>query len=139
MSTRNGLHRLAAGGAVLVGTFLMMGAYGHIMAVLPVMQSGASDSGSFALSLPGVILATAGVLSVALCKALWDGRPWALNGAIVINALALIYFSYLLWRGLPGHPVAMFTGVVACNTVLLLATRFGLVWPLSNAGSATER
>ncbi len=134
MGTRNGLHILAAGGAVLVGAFLALGAFGHFEAVLPSINEGGSDRSAFALLLPGIILASAGVISIALSKALWDGRRWALDVASTINALALIYFGFLLWKGLPGHPVAIFAAIVACNLVLLLATRSGLVWPVGDAG-----
>ncbi len=128
---RNSLHTLCAVGAVLVGTFLLMGAYGHLEAVLPI-----EGDGAFALVLPGLILASGGLVNLALCKWLWDGSERALSGALVINALALVYLLYLLAIGVPGHPVAMFTGIVACYWALLLATRLGLVWP-ADAGRAS--
>lgn len=133
MKTRNGLHPLSAIGSVLVGTFLVLGAYGHFTAVLPSLSGADRDANTFTLLLPGLILAAAGLLSAALCKVLWDGRRWALDAALGINVMALGYLLYLLWKGVPDHPVAMFSGIVACNLVLLCATRLGLVWRIGGA------
>jgi hypothetical protein len=47
----------------------------------------------------------------------------------VINSLVLLYLVYLLIRGLPDHPITIFTGVVACNLAVLASTRAGLAWP----------
>lgn len=129
---RNGLYRIAAVGAVLVGVFLMMGAYGHIAAVRPMMDAEGTAPGSLRLWLPGLILAFAGMLSVALSKWLWAGMRLAVAAALLINALALAYFLYLLWTGVPNHPVGLFAGIVSCNLVLLMATRLGLVWPVES-------
>ena len=124
----NGLYRLAAAGAVLVGSFLLLGAYGHLDAVLPT-----EGDGVFRLLLPGLILAGIGLINLLSCKWLWDGSRPSLSIALATNALALTYLLYLLARGVPGHPVALFTGIVACYWVLLLAIRFGLVWPVDGA------
>ena len=136
---RNGLHRLAAAGAVLVGVFLLMGAAGHFEAVLPVIDDPEREANGFALLLPGLILAAAGVFSVSLCKALWDAARWAVNVALTTNALALIYLLYLMWRGVPDHPVALFTGIVACNLLVLVVTRAGLTWPAEPPSSTGGR
>ena len=133
MSGDNGLHKVAAGGAALVGTFLVLGAYGHFEAVWPAISRGGKSGNAMALALPGVILVFTGVFSVALCKSLWDGRRMAVDAALAINTLALVYLVYLLLRGVPGHPVGLFTGIVACNVTLLAATRAGLVWPAPKA------
>ncbi|MEL7448473.1 MAG: hypothetical protein AAFN78_04645 [Pseudomonadota bacterium] len=135
---RNGLHRVAAGGAVLVGIFLLMGAAGHFEAVLPVVNDPGREGSGFALLVPGLILAAAGLFSVSLCKALWDARRWGINVALTTNALALVYLLYLMWRGVPDHPVALFTGIVACNLLVLVATRAGLVWPAQSPSSGED-
>lgn len=138
MKTRNGLYPLSAAGLLLVGAFLMLGAYGHFEAVLPSLSDVDQDANTFALLLPGLILAAAGVLSVALCKSLWDGSRRGLDAALAINTLALGYLLYLLWKGVPGHPVAMFTGIVACNLLLLLATRLGMVWRVGGSAAGND-
>ena len=133
MNADNGLHKLTAVGAVLVGAFLLLGAAGHFRAVLPLIDADPDHADAFRLLLPGIILAASGLLSAALCKVLWEGRKRALDVAAGINAAALAYLLYLLWKGVPDHPVALFTGIVACNLVVLAATRFGLVWPVGQS------
>lgn len=133
----NGLHKLTALGAVLVGVFFLAGAYGHFEAVWPLITGEAANR--TALIVPGAILAAAGVICLALCKPLWDGVGAALDGALVINVLALGYFLFLMGKGeVADHPIGIFTGVVACNLVLLLATRFGLVWPVAVAPDSND-
>lgn len=133
---RNLLYNLCAIGAVAVGVFLLLGAWGHFEAVLPLLRGDAAGAGqsAFALLLPSVLLAVGGVLNGVLCKVLWDGRRSAVDFALVLNLLLLGYLAWLLWVGVPGHPVATFAGVVAGNIVLLAATRLGLVWPATAAG-----
>ena len=124
----NGLNKLTALGAVLVGVFFLAGAYGHYQAVWPLITGNAGNS--TALIVPGAILAVAGLVSISLCRALWDGGGASIDVALAINALALGYFLFLMWKGeVPDHPIGIFTGVVACNLVLLAVTRLGLVWP----------
>ena len=127
MHSRNGLHILAAAGAMLVGVFLLIGAAGHLQAVLPSIRDGSGDN-ALSLLLPGLLLAVAGALNVSSCRPLWDGGRLAMNAALAVNVLALIYLVYLLQKGVPGHPVGLFTGIVACYAVLLALTRLGLVW-----------
>ncbi len=133
----NGLHKLTALGAVLVGVFFLAGAYGHYEAVWPLITGDAANK--TALIGPGAILAMAGVISIALCKPLWDGMGTALDATIVINVLALGYFLFLMGQGeVPDHPIGIFAGVVACNLVLLMATRLGLVWPAVAAPDSND-
>ena len=127
---RNGLHTLAAVGALLVGVFLIMGAYGHFQAVWPMITGDAPNA--TALAMPGIILAATGILSVGLCKMLRGGVSAAFDANLVIDSLALGYFLYLLGMGnVPDHPIGVFAGVMACNLVLLAVTRLGLVWPVA--------
>jgi hypothetical protein len=137
MKAHNGLYPLSAAGSLLAGIFLLLGAYGHFEAVLPSLSAAHDDANAFALLLPGSILAAAGVLSVALCKSLWDGRRRGLNAALTINTLTLAYLLYLMWQGVPNHPVAVFTGIVACNLVVLLTTRLGMVWQIGGAAAGS--
>ena len=125
---RNRLHVFTASSALLVSAWLIAGAYGHLAAVLPV-TAGDGNRNGFTLLLPGLLLGFAAALNAALCKWLWDGRIQALNVAIVLNAALLIYLIYLLLRGVPGHPLASFSAIVATFLLLLVATRSGLVWP----------
>ena len=126
----NRLPRLSAGAAVLVGAFLLLGAFGHVEAVWPRIQ-GEADAAvpALRLLLPAVLLGLGGVTNLALCKLLWDGDARGLLAALFTNSLLLAYLIYLLWRGVPGHPLVTFTSVVASFLVLVAAQRFGLVWP----------
>lgn len=126
----NGLYRLAAISAILVGVFLILGGYGHIVGVLPRISAAESVAEQLRLWSPGLILGLAGAFSIALSRMLWGGRRLAVDAALGISALALSYLVYLLHRGVPEHPVGLFTGIVACQGVLLLALRAGLVWPV---------
>lgn len=133
-NSNNLLYRLAAIGGVLVGIFLLLGAYGHLAAVLPAIssESGGEIVQQFALLLPGLLLFVSGVLNAALCKYLWDEKQWSLQLALLSNVVVLTYLGYLLWKGVPDHPVGMFLAMVASHVVLLGATRVGLVWPKRN-------
>jgi hypothetical protein len=124
----NWLPPLSAIGAVLVGVFLLLGAYGHLEAVLPAVASD-GGAGSFRLLLPGTVLALGGIMNIVFCRLLWTGSRVAQHVALVINSLVLMYLIYLLVRGMPDHPITIFTGVVACNLAVLASTRAGLRWP----------
>ncbi len=65
-SSRNSLYSLASVGGVLLGFFLLAAAYGHFAAVWPAIDSeaAASDYSRFALLLPGLILATTGLIDI---------------------------------------------------------------------------
>lgn len=126
--SENRLPRVGAGGAILVGAFLLLGAHGHVEAVLPAVRDGTGES--LWLLLPGLILGVAGAANIGLCKLVWDASPAGLTAAVTVNSLALLYLAWLLWTGVvPDHPIALFTGVVASYVVLLAANRCGLVWP----------
>jgi hypothetical protein len=126
--SENRLPRVGAVGAILVGAFLLIGAHGHVDAVLPAVRSGTGEN--LWLLVPGLILGVAGAANIGLCKLVWDANPSGLNAALTVNCLTLLYLAWLLWTGVvPDHPIALFTGVVASQAVLLAANRFGLVWP----------
>ena len=130
-SPRNGLHGLAAAGAVLLGLFLLAGAGGHIVAVWPVLDSdiGASFAKRFAVLLPGLVLLAGGMINLVFCWPLWAGTRWALHASIAGNLINAIYFGWLLARGVPEHPIGLFLAAVASYLLLLGAIRAGLVWP----------
>lgn len=129
--SRNLLYVLAAIGGAFVGCSLLLGAYGHLAAVLPAIggEDNASIVRRLALVLPGLFLLVPGVLNFALCRFLWDGKLWSLRLALTGNGLALAYLVYLLWKGVPGHPVGIFLAIIASYVVLLGAIRSGLIWP----------
>ena len=136
-SPRNALWRLASGGGVLLGCFLLLAAYGHFSAVWPSIQSdaGLSGSGRFSLLLPGLLLIITGLIDIALCRVLWMGIRWALYPALVFNALAVIYLVFLmLSQSAPDHPIGPFVALVSSYIILLLAIRFGLIWPAVDNG-----
>lgn len=128
---RNLLYNLAAIGGVFLAFFLLLGAYGHFAAVLPAMgsESNTSIGPELVLLLPGLLLLVTGILNVALCTFLWNGKQWSLQLALLGNGLTLAYLAYLLWTEVPNHPIGLFLAMVTCYVVLLGATRFGLVWP----------
>jgi len=127
----NSLRRLAAVGGVLLGLFFVAGALGHFAAAWPAVDGGATASGKsrFAILLPGLILVSAGLVNVGLCKALWSGSAWSLQLALVINVVATAYLAHLLSKGMPGHPIGIFVALVSSHVILLGAIRLGLVWP----------
>jgi len=124
----NRFPRLSAAGAVLVGAFLLLGAFGHVEAVLPRIQVEGAVS-PLRLLLPAAFLGLAAVTNLALCKLLWDGSARGLQAALLVNSLLLAYLVYLLWHGVPGHPIVNFTSVVASYLIVLAAQKFGMVWP----------
>lgn len=129
---RNSLYNLAAIGGALLGLFLIIAAHGHLWAVWPDINSGKSASGSsrLVLILPGLILATIGLMNIAIFRVLWVGMNWALHLALIINVLAAAYFTYLLLgQSAPGHPIGQFVATMCSYIILLMAIRVGLVWP----------
>ncbi|MEM9386554.1 MAG: hypothetical protein AAGA68_15965 [Pseudomonadota bacterium] len=127
----NALYRLAAGLGLLLGLFLLLGAYGHFEAVLAdrAHRERLSVAAWLALAVPGLILSGAGSINIGVCAALWSGVSWALNLALLGCAGAVAYLAYVMTTDLPGHPVGAFLALVASHTVLLGAIRVGLVWP----------
>jgi len=130
-SLRNGLHSLAAAGAVLLGILLLAGAAGHLVAVWPTITTGGDSAPGhrLALLLPGLMLGGASVANLALCWGLWTGGRRALHWALVVNLVAAFYFGALLVRGVPGHPIGLFVAATTSIVLLLLAARAGLIWP----------
>ena len=134
---RNSLYSLASVGGVLLGAFLLAGAYGHFEAVWPMIDSGADSKRRIALLLPGTVLLVTGLVNVGLCWTLWIGRHWSLHLALALNSLATIYIGYLLYRGVvPDHPIGIFLALVSSYVLLLGAIRAGLTWPATGADSA---
>lgn len=134
---RNSLHRLASGGGVLLGVFLLTGAFGHFVAVWPAFNAGviASDNSRVALLLPGLMLAATGLLNIGLCRALWTGTMWSLQLALLFNGVTAVYLAYLLIHGVPDHPIGLFLALVSSYVLVLGAIRVGLVWPAMDTGS----
>lgn len=134
----NSLYRVAAGGGVVLGVFLLLGGFGHLQAVRPALEQAGStsDASAFALLLPALMLLTTGLIDIALCRALWRGSAWSLNLALLSNTLATTYLMYLLAQGVPGHPIGLFLALVASFVLLLGVIRLGLVWPA--AASSAE-
>ena len=125
----NGLNRVATVTGVLVSTLLLAGAYGHFVAVWPSVTGDGPRSARLLLMLPGGVLLVAGFANALVSKYLWDGARWALTVALLCNVLAAAYFTVLLGRGVPDHPIGLFVAVVGAHTVILSAIRVGLRWP----------
>lgn len=138
--TCNALYRIASVGGLLMGLFLMSAAYGHFVAVWPVIDgsSDSSQSSRLSLLLPGLLLVTTALINIGLCRVLWIGMRWALHLALVFNVLAAMYLIYLLLgQAVPDHPIGPFVALVSSYIILLAAIRLGLVWPASkDLGSA---
>ena len=132
---RNHLHALAAVGGLVMGVFLLLGAYGHYAAVWPMLDA-PLDEGRFRLLLPGLMLALPGVINIVVCRAVWVGARWSVNLSLAANILAAVYLGYQLFRGVPGHPIGLFLALVSSYTLLLVAIRLGLVWPTREFESA---
>ena len=132
--TTNTLHRVASGSGVLLGAFLLLGGFGHLFGVrAPLAETvSPSDQSLFALLLPTVVLIGAGLTNIGLCRSLWRGHEGALNGALLVNALTMVYVASLLPRDVPGHPIGTFLALAACHVVLLGSIRLGLAWPLED-------
>ncbi len=128
---RNLLHLLASLGGLLLGLFLAMAALGHLSAVWPTLGA----NGWTAL-LPAMVLAGTCVLNLAASVPLWTGSRWAVQVALACNTLVMIYFAYLLQRGVPGHPIGVFVALETSYVILLGVIRVGLVWPAT--GSLTR-
>ncbi len=128
---RNALYSLAAVGGVLLGLFLLAGASGHFIAVWPSLDSAVTPSlvNRFNLLKPGLILLTTGLINIGVCRGLWMGKNWALQLALGCNVFTMIYFGWLLTKGVPDHPIGVFLASAASYVVLLGAIRVGLVWP----------
>ncbi|KAA9129645.1 hypothetical protein F3N42_14875 [Marinihelvus fidelis] len=130
-SAKNWLPRLAALGAALLGVFLLLGAWGHLQAVAQAVWSDGIEPTPrrWTLILPAAILATAGLVNLAASKPLWSGSGPSLYAALAGNGLTLAYLLFLLVTGVPGHPVGLFTSLVVCEFLVLVAVRAGLRWP----------
>lgn len=128
---RNSLNGLASVGGVLLGVFLLAGAFGHFASVWSTTdgQFGISSAPPFPLLFPGLLLLLSGSINICLCRALWTGARWALHSALAVNLLTAVYLGYLLDQGVPGHPIGLFLALVSSQILLLAAIRSGLIWP----------
>ncbi len=136
LPTRNSLHSLASVFGVLLGAFLLAGAYGHFEAVWPIVDGGAEPERRVALLLPGAVLLFTGLLNIGLCRALWTGAGWALLLALAANSLAVLYLGFLLYQSVvPDHPIGTFLALVSSFVLILAALRAGLTWPATGADS----
>ncbi len=130
-SPDNSLFRLTSVVGAFLGLSLLAAAYGHFAAVWPAIDAGSGESAKsrFLLLLPGLVLTINGLINIVVCRALWLCMNWALNTALVFNAMTTIYLLHLLVHGVPDHPIGFFVALVLSVLVLLIAIRMGLVWP----------
>ena len=131
---RNNLYNLAAVNAVLLGALLTLGANGHFVAVwAQLIDQDAVIQHRLLLLLPGATLAGTALLNILLCKPLWQARGYALNITLAGNLLAMLYFIYLMLKGVPDHPIGVFLALEMSFVILLVVTRAGLAWPAPDA------
>ncbi|MEM6639704.1 MAG: hypothetical protein AAF610_07365 [Pseudomonadota bacterium] len=129
-----GLYRIASANCVLVGLLCLTGAHGHVFAV---WDSVVDASGSrVALLMPAVQLAFTGFSNLLLAAAVWRRGSLAIWMALFINVVAAVYFSCLLHQGVTDHPIGLFLAVVAAHSLVLVALKMGLMWPVESARTA---
>ncbi len=126
----NDLYRLAAVTGLLLGSFLLAGASGHLIAVWPILplESGEISAQVWSLLFPGLVLACGCIANLTLTIGLWRGRSRAMYASLSFNAVCAIYLAFLLAKGVPGHPIGKFLTLVSCQVLLLSAIAAGLVW-----------
>jgi len=127
----NLLYRLAALYGTLLGTLLILGAFGHIQGVWMrlIADSNLPISSKLPLLLPGVILAATGLLNFLFFRALWEAKEKAQSITLLVNVIASIYFAKLLHQGIPDHPIGLFLSSSLCHVILLSVIHAGLSWP----------
>lgn len=126
----NLLYRVAAISGAILATFLLLGAWGHFMAIWPRLTGpDAVSVDRLTLVLPGAVLLLAGVGNTGTLYGLWRRGRTSLHVALVINGAAATYIAYLLARGVPDHPIGFFLALVAGHLVVLGSIRVGLRWP----------
>ncbi|WGL17217.1 hypothetical protein PVT68_02690 [Microbulbifer bruguierae] len=126
----NALYKLAAAGALLLGVLLILGAYGHFVAVWSAITG--EETGFLRrvlLMLPGAMLASTAALNILFTKPLWQARGYALTITLAGNLLTMLYLIYLMIQGVPDHPIGVFLALEMSQVILLVAIRAGLVWP----------
>ena len=138
LSPNNSLYKLASVSGVLLGAFLLAGAYGHFAAVWPEVNDGIGSARRIALLFPGTVLLVTGLANIGSCMALWTGKRWPLLPGLALNALAMVYLGYLLYQDVaPDHPIGIFLALVASYVLLLGAITAGLTWPATGTNSTT--
>lgn len=133
----NMLPRLASVAGVLLGLFLMLGAYGHFAAVWPTLADSADATifKRFVLIVPGAVLVLTGAINIGFCRLLWTSVAWTLKLALVFNMATVIYLTYLLTTDITGHPIGLFLALVSSHALVLGAISMGLAWPAMDARS----
>ncbi len=114
-------HRLAALLAAAVGVFLLLGAFGHLDAVWSLARD--FSVRSLLLLLPGAILLVIGLFNLLSTGPLWMGWNGVVSVALGLNTGLLAYLLFLVVRGVPGHPLLFFTGLVAALLAVLTVSR----------------
>lgn len=128
-SGANDLYRLAAVTGLLLAFFLFLGASGHLVAVWSTLSVNDSGMGNrVALLLPGLVLAASCIGNGLLAPGLWLRKRLARDAALLVNTLCALYLSYLLAKGVPGHPIGIFLCLVLHQLLILGAICVGLVW-----------
>ncbi|MEM1412818.1 MAG: hypothetical protein AAGH19_10720 [Pseudomonadota bacterium] len=114
-------YRLVAVFAGVVGVFLLLGSFGHLDATMSLVRG--LSLPTLLLLFPGVLLLGIGLFNLLASWGLWNGKPLIYSVAVGINGLLLAYLAFLLLRGVPGHPLWFFTGLVGAYFLLLMAVR----------------
>ena len=132
INAHNSLYPISATTGGLLTILLTLGAYGHFAAIWLQLVNSPEAWRSALLALPGLMLAATAAINLLLFKPLWQTKHWALWGALTANALTLCYLVWLMWRGVPNHPIGVFLTLQLSYVIMLSATAAGLRWPNSS-------
>ena len=120
--------KLAALTAVIVGVLLMLMGGGHLYGVMTVLSAHDNpvDYRFVSLLATGGILAFPGLLSLVVCRWLWQGRNWAYAVCIICASAVMIYLVLLVWFVAPdstsvGSELNFATMIVGAYLVALIA------------------
>ena len=135
---RNDLYRIAAVWGVLVGALFLAGAGGHVVAIWLDLDHFMQIS-TMILLLPSVLLATTGLINIAVCRSVWRAAAISMRVVLVSNFLLAGYLVYLFHYGPVDHPIGFFLALSSCYCLLLAAIQLGLRWPALPVNSQHHR
>ena len=123
--------KLCASTAGIVGILLVMGGSFHLEAVISIAlaQDKPFDYRMISLIATSGILIFPGLLSIATCRWIWQGREWAYVTCIAGTMALMIYLILLLFIEAPEPPAKPSTGsevdyfsmIVGAYLVVLIA------------------
>lgn len=119
---------VVAGLAAGVGVFLLLGGFGHLAAIWPPAEGFTVEF--VVLLLPALLLLGIGSFNLLVTRALWLGSARVYSMALGLNGVLMAYLLYLLFSGVPGHPLMTFVAIVGVFIAALAFVR------MSSSGAA---